>query len=1155
MVIALFFSLACFPPGPVRAEDPDALFKRLSELYKAQAYEKALPLALELVEVRKREVGENDPDYVRALGNLAAVYGKLRRYADAVPLYKRSLTIFENALGPRHKRLTPMLDNLARAYKALGQYAEAAPLYERAVAIKEAEFGQQHKELAPVLNNLALIYEALGQYTAAAAQLNRSLAISVEAYGAKHPNVSTVLNNLADVYTSQGRYGAAAKFYARSLDISTASFGPDHPEVAVVLNNLAKNHLSQGRAAEAEVLYKRSLAIFENAYGNNHPNVATGLANLGMVYRTLGRHRDAHQLFLRALAIVEAAWGRDHPNLGTVLNNAASVYLDLGHFGQAEQLQIRSVSILEKALGADHPDTAKAVAKLADIFVAQGRWDEVELLYTRALKVLETKLGRGHPDTATVVQKLGVLYLNTHRHEEAEVQLVRAVKVHESVSSSGTLVAALDLNLLARVYMSQGRNAEAEQSLKRALAILKATVGTENPHHSSTLNNLAVLNELDGRHKEAEKLLLEALKQVEQSYGRRHPLSAMTSKNLGFNAYLRKQWAKALTYFERSNEFVATKDSTYDTVTEEKLSNEGLTAWGSKRNSFTMYVQAAERLVAEGARTRSAMWEKTFQAAQQAVDSRSAKALAQMASRFGSDKSELGTLVREHQDLLGQLLATEKMWASTLLNATGQREGEANTALQTRALTIKNHLKQITLRLRSDFPDYASLSTPQPLTIGEARGLLEEDEALLLFLSAPEIGALLGESFVWVITRTERKWVRLSIGQESLESKIQLLRNSLLGIQSFGMVGRTIQPEALDGLNVAHELYNELLAPVAEVIGGKQLLIAHSPALSSLPWQMLLTSPAPVNMAPKQVFAKAPWLIRRHAVTVLPSVSSLGALRRNAKVSSAKNPFIGIGNPLLKGPSGRDERAAQAGTCADWDGGYKLSSVRGSGKFRALFKGQLADVSKVRRLEPLPETTGELCAVGRSLGAPESAVLLGGNATEAAVKTMSRKKLLETYRVVHFATHGLVSGDLDGLAEPALVLTPPTEADREDDGLLTASEVTQLELDADWVVLSACNTAAGENGDAGALSGLARAFFYAGARALLVSHWPVSSQAAVELTTGAFSHLKANPDIGKAEALRRAMLGLIDSGIAHKTLPAFWAPFVVVGEGGLGSAK
>ncbi|MBO0766862.1 MAG: CHAT domain-containing protein, partial [Hyphomicrobiaceae bacterium] len=146
-------------------------------------------------------------------------------------------------------------------------------------------------------------------------------------------------------------------------------------------------------------------------------------------------------------------------------------------------------------------------------------------------------------------------------------------------------------------------------------------------------------------------------------------------------------------------------------------------------------------------------------------------------------------------------------------------------------------------------------------------------------------------------------------------------------------------------------------------------------------------------------------------------------------------------------------------------------------------------------------------------------------------------------------THGAMAGELEKDREPGLLLTPPDKATEVDDGYLSTSEIAALKLDADWVILSACNTAAGNASSAEALSGVARAFIYAGARALLVSHWAVYSDATVKLVTMAVGEMARDTEVGRSEAMRRAMVALIEKGAPNEAHPAYWAPFVVVGEG------
>jgi CHAT domain-containing protein len=289
-------------------------------------------------------------------------------------------------------------------------------------------------------------------------------------------------------------------------------------------------------------------------------------------------------------------------------------------------------------------------------------------------------------------------------------------------------------------------------------------------------------------------------------------------------------------------------------------------------------------------------------------------------------------------------------------------------------------------------------------------------------------------------------------------------------------------------------------------------------------------------------------------VTVLPAVSSLKALRRVAKPSAAIKPIIGFGNPLLDGPDNRFAERAKlaqdAQRCPDARR-PQVAALRGTrtGVAPVATRGGLVDLAHLKAQTPLPETADELCAVARDLGADASEMRLGARATERAIKALSASGALARYRIVHFATHGTLAGQLTGTSEPGLILTPPAAATEEDDGYLSASEIAGLKLDADWVILSACNTAAAGATGAEALSGLARAFFYAQARALLVSHWEVYSDATVNLITAAVGEITRDPTVGRSEALRRSMLALIDKGEPQEAHPAYWAPFVVVGEG------
>jgi CHAT domain-containing protein len=525
-----------------------------------------------------------------------------------------------------------------------------------------------------------------------------------------------------------------------------------------------------------------------------------------------------------------------------------------------------------------------------------------------------------------------------------------------------------------------------------------------------------------------------------------------------------------------------------------------------------------------------------------------ASALVQMAARFAYGPGMLMILARETQDGFAAWRGLDGKLLDALSKPQGQQDSDAIEALRRQIAVIEGKLAANAARLEKEFPDYAALASPKPLKAEDVQKLLGPDEAMVFFLSGGK------ESQAFAMTRERFEWRTIPLRAEELAVKVDTFRHGL-DIEQLTQASKTGTKAQGFSLGDAYDLYIALFSAIEPVIKDKRhLLVVPSGPLTALPFHLLVTqdpgAPVPSNSAG---YREAAWLLKRHAISVLPSVTSLKALRHFAKKSTASNRYVAFGNPLLLGPDGKDRRAWNGQRCPKKPLGSTQRAVARTGTqlpgISLLFRDNLADVTEVQKLAALPETTEELCAVARRLGVPESEIWLGERATERNIKRMSEQGRLANYGILHFATHGLVTGQLKGLAEPALVLTPPTEASEADDGLLTASEVAQLKLNADWVVLSACNTAAAGEEGAEALSGLARAFFYAGARALLVSHWPVNSDAAVKLTTKAFAELRANPKIGRAEAMQRSMIDVITHGTDDEVHPAYWAPFFVVGEG------
>jgi CHAT domain-containing protein len=556
---------------------------------------------------------------------------------------------------------------------------------------------------------------------------------------------------------------------------------------------------------------------------------------------------------------------------------------------------------------------------------------------------------------------------------------------------------------------------------------------------------------------------------------------------------------------------------------------------------------------------------RAFLAAQEIANSTSAEAIGQMAERVALGSPQLAALVRERQDNSRRWATLRQQLLQAKLRPSAARDFASEDKVDTTLANLVARNTEIDALVGRDFTRFASLSRAQSVTIGDVRALLRDREALVLTLAVvPEIDGVTDDTFVWVVTKEHVQWTRAKMGARKLNEAVAALRcgldmgawatpnNAAKCVERLGLATNATPPSPLPFDTArAHQLYDTLLGESSDLLAGKDLIIVPTGPLASLPLEVLVVTPSAGGSA----YADADWLGRRNALTVLPSVDSLRLLRENAKPSRAPKAFIGLADPVLEGTADCPQVVVpnqcpdQATTVAMAGPGRSSGVELRPGNFS---RARQADLAAVRALCPLPDTAYEVRCVARSLDADPEDLLIGKDLTETKLKSLP----LDRYRILHFATHGLLSGEVASTqagreAEPALVLTPPTAANGDDDGLLTASEIAALKLDADWVIMSACNTAAGDRPGAEPLSGLAKAFFYAGARSLLVSHWPVDSYAATMITTRIFAELRRDPAIGRPEAVRRAIVALMtDTSRPWAAHPAIWAPFVLVGEGG-----
>lgn len=880
--------------------------------------------------------------------------------------------------------------------------------------------------------------------------------------------------------------------------------------------------IQMGDLSQAEAYLRRSQTAIQEARTSGHPNWRAAYAKFGqswegelelaraLIFEARGQFADAEAAYrnaeLRKRASMKAIMDSDDPPAETILLQAidgavlsqARMKAKQGRLAEAEVDARRALLSRLKDTGKYNSVTPRFVMGLAGILVDQGRYEEAEKLGRVALEINKTV---GVPEDS-----------------QATVQL---------------------LSQLAGILTLRRQNAEASEMFAR---IDKAVAGWDPQRRQvfelnpSRILSLYGSGQLDAGIAAAEQLVKKQIARV----GDNHFDTASARGTLAVGLMRARRDAEAIREFKAAIPVMMASAN-------ENADDENTTVVAARSQRLQTIVESYLLLLGrEGA--GKDIGEETFSLAD-AVRGRSVQqALAASSARAAAKDPALAELVRKEQDLTKQVNAQLGTLNNVLALPAAERDEKGVQQIQASIGTLRGQRDKARQEIKQKFPTYADLVSPKPPSVAEIRATLADDEAMLSFYFGQN------GSFVWAVPRSGPVvFAPVQAKSGDIETKIRKLREAL---EPQAAMISDIPPF---DLKLGHELYELLLKPVESGWKpAKNLIVVTNGALGLLPLSLLPTAPAEVASEEDPLFVgyrNVPWLARTHAVSTVPSAAALRTLRQLPPGKPGRGDLVAFGDPYFN-----SEQHAEAE-----GGGQKIQVADAGGnitrggplKRRNSPKLEGVDSAELGLLPRLPDTADELKSIALALQADPSKVLfLGKSATESAVKSMN----LSGFRILAFATHGLVPGELNGLTQPALALSSPAVTGEGGDGLLTMEEILGLKLDADWVILSACNTGAGAGAGAEAASGLGRAFFYAGTRALLVTNWSVHSQSARQLVTDLFKRQAEDPKLSRSEALRQAAMALVDGpgylnsegktefAYAH---PLFWAPYTIIGDGGL----
>ncbi len=1001
---------------------------------------------------------DSDPQNAAAYYGLGYLYQLQEHWDLALPNIDKALEIKKDLLDAYISKGT--------IYFYQSNYNELIRISQYALHL--AEENRDLEFQCNFLGNIGLAHSYLGNHAEAITFNKKSLHIAGRiGYNKEY---GRMLGNIGCIYMNISELDSAATYLHKAVEKMKET--KNKRLEGSYLRYLGSVYYMKADYADALQYFKKALFLLKETGDKREESL--NLWNLGLVYWSYGNYTESLQYCNQALRLaisLKFEWGE-----GRILNTMGVNYMNLGNYSIALDCYKNALAISRKI--GDKIGMNLQLGHMAIIYGLLGDFEKALDYYNQALEI-SREIGNKSGEARNLTN-IGTIYDSEGEYDKALDLYNQALSINKEIQdkkSEATL-----LGNIGRLYIGSKDNDKAEQYIKEALKITrsldqKSLIASENI-------NLGDLYMNKKRYATAFQYFSEALK-VAQNIN--EPGSILQA-NLGLSVscYQQKDYKKSLFYAEQA---VKQVENIRSSITSEEF----------KTGFFAYNIQAYDQAITVCSNLHLQYPSENYDVQSfQIAEKAKARTLLDIVyqGKIFQNLSEIPDSLR--QSFIAYEHDIEKKYQTLSIELNISKESQNKlliSNLEEQLEELKRGKVKVVNELREKYPQYYTLTNPKIFGMQEVQQHLLNDKQMLLeyFVGQDEI-------FMWIISKTDRKFITLSLTKTELENRLAEI-SPIFNKQKEVIEIPVDYRWANVRLDLLYQLYKDLLeAPAADYLKNTQeLIIIPDDILNYFPFEILVTDTTQ---------QKITYLIQDYAISYAASASLLNPELIIKK--RANNSLLAMGNPLFK---------------TEKKEGFLEQLVK-LVKYRTLFRGN--------EFQQLPNAEAEVKKIAENFENPT--VYTGKQATERCFKQSAAD-----YKNIHLATHFLVD-DIQPMYSKIVL----SQADNEtEDGLLQTYEIYNMRLNADMVVLSGCNSGLGELKRGEGLMGISRAFLYAGIPSLVVTLWPVEDRSTAVLMDKFYKYIKKG--YKKNKALQKAKIDLITSKDIMQD-PFYWAPFILIGR-------